>query len=233
MAQEDYILANQAGNAFRSDLNDTLAAIVSNNSGATEPATMYAYMWWADTTSGLLKQRNAANNAWINKGTLATAISANTGLINLQSAVATTSGTSIAITGIPAGVKRFSVDLSKVSVNGSDKFAIQLGDSGGIESSGYSGGAGNKAGEVDSTSRFILNLSTGLGSVFSGIQFFHLADESTNTWVFSGGMNRIPGGALNVATGSKSLSGELTQILLTTDGTDAYDAGSATIAWEF
>lgn len=26
---------------------------------------MYAYQWWADTTTGLLKLRNSANNAWI------------------------------------------------------------------------------------------------------------------------------------------------------------------------
>jgi hypothetical protein len=63
--QADYIVANGTGAAVRSDLNGQLAAIVSNNSGATEPATMYAYQWWADTTAGLLKIRNAANNAWI------------------------------------------------------------------------------------------------------------------------------------------------------------------------
>jgi hypothetical protein len=71
MAQEDYVIADQTGVAFRGDLNNTLAAIVSNNSGATEPSTMYAYMWWADTNSGILKQRNAANNAWIAVQTLA------------------------------------------------------------------------------------------------------------------------------------------------------------------
>jgi hypothetical protein len=38
MAQHDYIIANQSGAAFRSDLNNGLAAIVSQNSGATEPA---------------------------------------------------------------------------------------------------------------------------------------------------------------------------------------------------
>jgi hypothetical protein len=65
MAQADYIIANGTGAAVRSDLNGQLAAIVSNNSGATEPATMYAYQWWADTTAGLLKLRNSANNAWI------------------------------------------------------------------------------------------------------------------------------------------------------------------------
>ena len=65
MAQHDYILANQSGAAFRSDLNNGLAAIVSQNSGAAQPSTTYAYQWWADTTTGLLKIRNAANNAWI------------------------------------------------------------------------------------------------------------------------------------------------------------------------
>jgi hypothetical protein len=63
--QADFVVANGTGAAVRSDINNQLAAIVSNNSGATEPATMYAYQWWADTTTGLLKLRNAANNAWI------------------------------------------------------------------------------------------------------------------------------------------------------------------------
>lgn len=73
MAQHDYIIANQSGAAFRADLNSNLAAIVSQNSGALEPSTLYAYQWWADTTTGLLKIRNAANNAWVTVGTLATA----------------------------------------------------------------------------------------------------------------------------------------------------------------
>jgi hypothetical protein len=65
VAQHDYVIANGTGAAVRSDLNNALAAIVSQNSGATAPATTYAYQWWADTTTGLLKLRNAANNAWI------------------------------------------------------------------------------------------------------------------------------------------------------------------------
>ena len=65
MATHDYVLANASGAAFRADLNNALAAIVSNNSSTTEPATTYAYMWWADTTNGQLKRRNAANDGWI------------------------------------------------------------------------------------------------------------------------------------------------------------------------
>lgn len=70
MSQSDYTIADQDGASFLVDINAQLAAIVSNNSGATEPATTYSYQWWADTSSGSLKQRNAANNAWVTIGTL-------------------------------------------------------------------------------------------------------------------------------------------------------------------
>jgi len=84
--QADYIVANGTGAAVRSDINGQLAAIVSNNSSATAPATTYAYMWWADTTTGLLKVRNAANSAFITVGTLA---STNLGLASLAGATFT------------------------------------------------------------------------------------------------------------------------------------------------
>ena len=76
------MIANGTGAAVRSDLNNALAAVVSNNSDTTEPTTTYAYMWWADTTNGLLKIRDAANSAWVTVGTLA---SANLGLAPLAS----------------------------------------------------------------------------------------------------------------------------------------------------
>ena len=65
MAQHDYVIANGTGAAVRSDLNNGLAAIVTQNSGATEPTTTYAFMRWADTTAGVMKMRNSANSAWI------------------------------------------------------------------------------------------------------------------------------------------------------------------------
>ena len=73
MSNADYVLANQSGAAFRAELNAILGAVTSNNSSSSEPSAMFAYMWWVDTTTGLLKQRNAANNAWVSHGVLATA----------------------------------------------------------------------------------------------------------------------------------------------------------------
>mgnify|MGYP003135116714 CR=1 FL=1 len=71
MATHDYVIANQSGAAFRTDLNNALAAIVSNNSNSSQPATRYAYQWWVDTTANIVKIRNSANDAWINLFTTA------------------------------------------------------------------------------------------------------------------------------------------------------------------
>jgi len=61
----DMIIDNSTGANVRADINNALAALVSNSSSSSEPATKYAYMWWADTTNGVLKIRNSANNAWV------------------------------------------------------------------------------------------------------------------------------------------------------------------------
>ena len=73
MATHDYSIANGTGSAVRSDLNNALAAIASNNSNGTDPSTTFAYQWYADTGDGKLYLRNAANNGWVEVGTLASA----------------------------------------------------------------------------------------------------------------------------------------------------------------
>ena len=84
MAEHDYVIANASGATVRSDLNSCFAAIVSQNSKSSEPTTKYAYMWWVDTSTNpdTLKQRNAANDAWLTIGT----ISANLGLASPSAA---------------------------------------------------------------------------------------------------------------------------------------------------
>jgi len=70
--QGDMNIANQGFPAFRADLNDQLEALVTNSSGATAPATTFPHQWWLDTstTPSTLRQRNAANDAWIVVGLL-------------------------------------------------------------------------------------------------------------------------------------------------------------------
>jgi hypothetical protein len=178
MAQHDYNLANQSGLAFRQDLNNALAAIVSQNSGASEPSTTYAYQWWADTTTGLLKLRNAANNAWITIGTLA---SANLGLAPAASPTfsgTATFGGDVLLTGtgvldLPVGTTaqrpgsptsgmiRFNTDLSQFEgYNGSAWSSVGGGATG--------GGADTVFLENSSTVTTNYTLSTGKNAVSAG-----------------------------------------------------------------
>src|SRR3972149_4869556 len=60
--------------------------------------------------------------------------------LKLGTEQATTSGTSIDFTGIPAGTKQIVVVLEGCSLDAAVNLAVQIGDSGGIESTGYSGG---------------------------------------------------------------------------------------------
>jgi hypothetical protein len=70
MSTHDYVIDNQRAVAFRADLNNALAAIVTQNSNATAPTATFANMIWYDTATNILKKRNEANSAWINLGTV-------------------------------------------------------------------------------------------------------------------------------------------------------------------
>lgn len=72
MSVHDYVIDNDTGANVRADINNVLAAIVSNNSSATAPPTTYPFMWWADTATGDLKIRDAANTSWVTVGSMAT-----------------------------------------------------------------------------------------------------------------------------------------------------------------
>lgn len=65
MPQHDYTIDNQTFPNTRSDINNALAAIATQNAGATAPATTYQYQPWADTTGKYLRLRNPANTAWM------------------------------------------------------------------------------------------------------------------------------------------------------------------------
>jgi len=123
MAQADYIVSNGTGAAVRSDLNGQLAAIVSNNSGATAPATTYAYQWWADTTTNTLKLRNSANSAWIELRQLDgdfTTVSVDNGTAAAPSIYFNASGTD-------TGIFSSGTDAVDIATAGTRRFGIASG----------------------------------------------------------------------------------------------------------
>jgi hypothetical protein len=72
MAQADQTVQNATFPTVRADINNNLAALFTDSSGATAPSVTVAFQDWIDTsgTDPVWKKRNAANNAWITLGTI-------------------------------------------------------------------------------------------------------------------------------------------------------------------
>ena len=156
-------------------------------------------------------------------------------------AVASTSGTSIDFTGIPSWVKRITVMFSEVSTNGTSAPQIQLGDSGGFETSGYLGSStgitNTNFSSALSTSGFGIGGGTGFWAatvIVNGAVSISLLNASNNTWAASGIVSRSDATATTyLAAGAKSLSATLDRVRITTrNGTDTFDAGTINIIYE-
>lgn len=159
---------------------------------------------------------------------------AGAGGITLGTPVASTSGTSIDFTSIPAGTKRITLMFKGVSTNGSSNFLVQIGDSGGIENTGYASGcATDGATRVTSTAGFVSSSAMAAGSVLSGFVTLMLEDSSNNGWVAEVGLSDTSSGLSCTGGGYKDLSGTLDRVRLTTvGGTATFDAGEINIAYE-
>jgi hypothetical protein len=148
------------------------------------------------------------------------------GALTQAAAQASTSGTSIDFTGIPSWAKRVTVILSGVSTNGTSLMLVQLGDSGGIETTGYVSGSSN----TSSTAGFLLNGSGNAAHTYSGVA--PIVTVGTNSWVTSGVISESNAFG-SVFGGNKILSDTLDRIRITTvNGTDTFDAGTINIMWE-
>jgi hypothetical protein len=154
-----------------------------------------------------------------------------------MTAQASTSGTSIDFTSIPSWVKRITVMFSGVSTNGSSLPMIQLGDSGGVETTGYTMGSSMLYSAVISvlyTTGFTIRTDGVAGTLMDGFITLNLFSSSTNTWVAGGTIYApTPTIYMAVVSGAKSLSATLDRVRITTvNGTDAFDAGSVNILYE-
>ena len=161
-----------------------------------------------------------------------------------ETSQASTSGTSIDFPNIPSWVKRITVILNGVSTSGaSNNVLLQLGDSGGVETTGY----------ISYASTVYINLSTGvvvstgtgrtdgfpiLFGLASSIRFgaYTLYNISGNTWVATytfGTSDAVSLAGSSQGGGNKTLSGTLDRVrLTTTGGTDTFDAGLVNIMYE-
>jgi hypothetical protein len=158
-------------------------------------------------------------------------------LMPTSSALTTLSGSSVDFTGIPSTARRVTVSFNALSTTGTNVPLIQLGDAGGIETSGYTGAVGVL---VNAAASQVTNFSSGVSlsttstaaSVYQGSVTFDLMDATTNRWAVSGTAGRSDAFVFVSYGGSKALSQTLTQVRLTTNSADTFDGGTATVSWE-
>jgi hypothetical protein len=143
----------------------------------------------------------------------------------------------LTITGIPSGVSHIWVNVYQMSNDnfGDTTNQIQLGTSGGIQTTSYKSAAGAYRTSGDT---FISDINTALAFFFSESQSnrvfagsVHLAKLSDNKWVMSSiGATDDTSGQQYTGGGMVQLSGDLTQIKLLTDG-NGWDSGFVNISY--
>ena len=147
------------------------------------------------------------------------------------------SGTSVDFTGIPSWVKRITVMFSGVSTNGTSVAQLQLGTSGGIQSTGYAGSTNVTSSAATTTS--VITSGIALYGSFSAVQslagsvVLTLLDSASGIWSASVILARTDAASAGYGGWVKTLSGTLDRIRITTvNGTDTFDAGSINILYE-
>jgi len=150
--------------------------------------------------------------------------------IVLSTAVASTSGTSIDFTGIPAWVEKITVMFNGVSTNGSSVVQLQIG-AGSVTTSGYAGAVWVSSSNASMSTGFLTSSSAASGD--TRFLIATLATLGSNIWVysFSGGYGN--GAYTAYGGGGLTLGGTLDRVRITTvNGTDTFDAGTVNIIYE-
>ena len=181
------------------------------------------------TAAGRLR-RNGTTLTW-HDGTTANVLRP-----TLATPQASTSGTSIDFTGIPAGTRRITIMFVGVSTNGTDDMWVQIGDAGGIEETGYLGAKSTLAASVSTvriTTAFGIDAGSTAAAVRHGTVILTLENAAAFTWVQLGHIARSDADFTYWSAGSKSLSAELDRVRITTGGAvNTFDAGAINIVYE-
>lgn len=154
-----------------------------------------------------------------------------------QTAVAAASQTSIDFTSIPSWVQRITVMFDGFSTNGTSPVMIQIGDSGGIETTGYVGASSSlSSGGTAAVATPSSGFQIGAGSqaaTFVRHGAITLQTSGSSVWTCGGSLGQSDAVQTLFVAGAKTLSTTLDRVRITTvNGTDTFDAGSVNISLE-
>lgn len=137
---------------------------------------------------------------------------------------ATTSGTSVTFSSIPSGIKIIHMMFSQVSLSGTGDFLVTIGDSGGLEVTGYDSASTG----ATSTTSYIMRGGSA-SRIFSG--HMTLTHSGGNKWISSHIFADTVGPNLFTGGGTKTLSDTLDRISLSASAGN-FDGGSVNIIYQ-
>lgn len=145
------------------------------------------------------------------------------------------SGTSVDFDGElgpPSWARKIAVMFSSLSSDGTSVQMVQIGDSGGVETTGYLWSVSGNQVEANNTTGFTVAAGNAAASMRNGMYTLVRADVG-NLWVATVTSGQSDAAIATYGGGSKELSGILDRIRVTTvNGTDEFDAGTITVRYE-
>jgi hypothetical protein len=209
--------------------------LLSDGTDPSYGAVSGPYIAMGSDAAGDIIQRGASDYERLAIGTAGQVLHVNSGADALEYRVqpgiipyglkTLTSGTEHDWTSLDPAVSKYEIWLNAAQLSGSEEFLLQIGDSGGFETSLYIGDVlFIGTGSVAFTSGFQLFRAMVNTSVYTGK--FELQHIDSNRWQINGHMMRDNNDYCQ-CVGYKALSDTLTQIRLTTTGADTFVAGSA------
>ena len=175
----------------------------------------------ADGSSGQVIQTNGSGDlSFVDQTT-------DTGAQWTSGTAQTLSGTSQVFGSIPSNAVWIVITFINVSANGNYNFIFRLGDSAGIESTGYESKSNATSSVADNAvSTFEFNYTGDAAYAYDGV--IELWKHSGNTWNVRGQLQQQTVNDIMTCVGTKTLSDTLTQIEISVNP-GSFDAGTATI----
>lgn len=224
------VLSNVSGGSASPSAN-SLSALLDGTLGATQGSILYrAASTWLQLgpgTNGQVLQSGGAgaNPSWVNSSS---------GGVSQGTFTAWTTA-SLDFTGIPSGTNVIILTFETISTNGATHIVLQIGDAGGLETTGYIAGksfitAGAQGVEANTNGFQIWNGAASQSR--NGALILTKANDASNIWSCFGVFFEQSNPFMGSIAGTKLLSAELDRIRITTvSGTDVGDAGSIGITY--
>lgn len=150
----------------------------------------------------------------------------------LGTAVALSGSSTTTFSGIPSGVNWIEVTFNGVSNSSTDNLLVQIGDSGGLETTGYTSASSQDVGsDVSSTAGFVVSLVGTAANVLRGT--LSLRRSTGNIWVSSHSGMIDQDEAVSGGGARTTLDSALDRVAVLSTAGNTFDAGTVNILYGY